>query len=374
MIRMKRVIKKWISAVCCMAVCFCCVPCAFGVQQEQQPIEVLQEALPSDTQKILSKIDPESGAGFETGVASILEYGQKELNNIWKQIFGCGTALLLVVLLCDGAKLLYFKEKDSRILQCATITGALSIVLLSAGSMSDMIGLGVETIYTMNDFSKALLPLLGTACAATGSITSAAVREITTTLFADMLITIISTLLVPLIHIYIGAIAANAVLQQNSLKNIAKWIKKAITWFLTILLTAFTAYLTISGVVSGSADATALKITKVAISGAIPVVGGIMSDTASTILAGAAILKNTIGVFGMLAIFALCITPFLQIGLQYLMYKVAAFLAETVDQTGLSSLMNDIGGAFGMVLGMTGACAMLLIISIITAISAVIPL
>ncbi len=139
------------------------------------------------------------------------------------------------------------------------------------------------------------------------------------------------------------------------------------------MLTAFTAYLTISGVISGSADATALKVTKAAISGAIPVVGSIMSDAASTILAGAGILKNTVGIFGMLAIFALCITPFLQIGLQYLMYKVTAFLAETIDQTGLSSLMNDIGGAFGMVLGMTGACALLLVISIITSISAVIP-
>ena len=373
MIWMKRTVKECICMVCMIAVCFCFAPCAFGAEQEKQAFDTLQEALPSDTQKIFSELDIEGSTGFESGIAAILEYGQNQVKDLIKQILGHGAALLFVVLLCDGAQLLYFKEKDSLILQCATITGALSIVLLSAGSISDMIGLGVETIYTMNDFSKALLPLLGTACAATGCVTSAAVREITTALFADVLITIISMLLIPLIHIYIGAITANAVLKQNSLKNIAKWIKKAITWFLTILLTAFTAYLTISGVISGSADATALKVTKAAISGAIPVVGSIMSDAASTILAGAGILKNTVGIFGMLAIFALCITPFLQIGLQYLMYKVTAFLAETIDQTGLSSLMNDIGGAFGMVLGMTGACALLLVISIITSISAVIP-
>ncbi len=69
----------------------------------------------------------------------------------------------------------------------------------------------------------------------------------------------------------------------------------------------------------------------------------------------------------------LCLTPFLQIGMQYLMYKVTAFLAELVDETVLSRFMGEIGGAFGMILGMTGACALLLIISMITSISAVMP-
>ncbi len=192
MIWMKRTVKECICMVCMIAVCFCFAPCAFGAEQEKQAFDTLQEALPSDTQKIFSELDIEGSTGFESGIAAILEYGQNQVKDLIKQILGHGAALLFVVLLCDGAQLLYFKEKDSLILQCATITGALSIVLLSAGSISDMIGLGVETIYTMNDFSKALLPLLGTACAATGCVTSAAVREITTALFADVLITIIA--------------------------------------------------------------------------------------------------------------------------------------------------------------------------------------
>ena len=162
-------------------------------------------------------------------------------------------------------------------------------------------------------------------------------------------------------------------LQQQSLQSIAKGIRKFIVWGLTILLSAFTAYLTLSSVISGTADAAALRVAKFAISGAVPVVGGILSNAASTILVGASILKNTIGIFGTLAVFALCITPFIQIGIQYLLYKAAAFFAEMIDQTGLARLMDEIGGAFGMILGMTGACALLLIISLIMSISAVVP-
>lgn len=363
--------KKLFCIALCLMACMLFTPAVWGAEQNNA-MEELEEALPYEAREILDDVDFSNG-GWEEGVAALLEEGKQEAGRLIRQVLGGGAALLLIVLLCDGAQLLYFKEKDSKLLQCTTLTGALAVVLLSAGSISEMIGLGVETIHTMNDFSKTLLPLLSMACAASGSITAAAVREVTTTLFADVLITCIDHFLIPLVYVYIGAITADAVLHEHSLKSIAKAIKKCITWVLTILLTVFTAYLTISGAVSGTADAAALKAAKFAISGAIPVVGGIMSNAASTILVGASVLKNTIGVFGTLAVFALCITPFLQIGLQYLMYKAAAFLAEMVDQTGLSALISEIGGAFGLILGMTGACALLLIISLITSVSAVMP-
>ena len=362
--------KQLIGVALCLAVWLCCVPVAWGAE-EGDALQELNRALPYEAREILGDFDPLEG-GWETGMAALVEKGREEAGRLLRRALGSGAALLLIVLLCDGAKLLYFREKDSRLLQCVTLTGALAVVLLSAGGISEMIGLGAETIHMMNDFSKTLLPLLSAACAASGSVTAAAVREVGTTLFADVLVTCINQLLLPLVYIYIGAITANAVLHEHSLQKIAQCIKKGITWMLTILLTVFTAYLTISGAVSGTADA-AVKVAKFAISGAVPVVGGILSDAASTILVGAAVLKNAIGVFGTLAVFALCLTPFLQIGVQYLMYKAAAFLAEVVDQTGLSGLIGEIGGAFGMVLGMTGACALLLIISLITSVSAVMP-
>ena len=70
-----------------------------------------------------------------------------------------------------------------------------------------------------------------------------------------------------------------------------------------------------------------MKVAKAAISGVVPVVGGIISDASETVLAGAGMLKNTIGVFGTLAILAACAYPFLQLGVQYLLYKLTAFLA-----------------------------------------------
>ena len=123
----------------------------------------------------------------------------------------------------------------------------------------------------------------------------------------------------------------------------------------------------------GSVDGMAVKMTKSAISGAVPVVGGILADASETVLAGAGMLKNTIGVFGMLVILASCAYPFLQLGIQYLLYKLTAFLAAAVGTPGLCKLIDGLGGAFGLVLGMTGSCAILLLVSILSSVAAVVP-
>ena len=223
----------------------------------------------------------------------------------------------------------------------------------------------------MDDFSGLLLPAMATLTAATGGVSGAAVRQGATVLCSSLLIRGIDGLLVPLLYAYIAACCAHAALGSDGLKKLAALIKGTIVFLLTAGLLVFVGYLTASGAIAGSADAAAVKAAKMTISRAIPVVGGILSDAAETVLAGAGVLRGTVGVVGMLVVLAICLTPFLQLALHYLTYKGAAALTGTVAGPRLSGLMDNLGGAFGLILGMTGSCALVLLFSIVSAVSAV---
>ena len=82
-------------------------------------------------------------------------------------------------------------------------------------------------------------------------------------------------------------------------------------------------------------------------------------------------MKNTVGVFGMLVVLGMCLLPFLQLGIHYLTYKVTAALSATVADARVAGLIDGISGAFGLVLGMTGSCALLLLVSMVSAVSLV---
>ena len=207
---------------------------------------------------------------------------------------------------------------------------ALSTLLLAPARA--MITLGIETIHSLSEYNKLLLPVMTAALAAQGG-TSASAALYTGTILLDALLTsMISKVVLPLLYGYIAAGIASAAIEEPILKNLLSLIKWLLTWLLKITIYIFTGYMGITGVISGSVDIAALKATKLAISGAVPVIGNIISDASESILVGAAVVKNSAGVYGALVILTIWLVPFLKIGCQYLILKITA---------GISSLYAD---------------------------------
>ncbi|MDR3277581.1 MAG: stage III sporulation protein AE, partial [Oscillospiraceae bacterium] len=86
---------------------------------------------------------------------------------------------------------------------------------------------------------------------------------------------------------------------------------------------------------------------------------------------GAAMLRNAVGIFGLLAVAATCAVPFLKLGANYLLFKAAGGLAEAVADARVSKLISAVGTAMGLVLGMAGVSAVMLFVSIVAVIKAV---
>lgn len=356
--------KKWICLL------FLLLALTGQAQAAELPRD-LTDALPEAAEDVLEIGDLSGPEGFSQGLAGIVERVSKEVKAVLRQRLRGAASILLVAVACgavDG-----FAQGTGKSPAFLPMAGALAVTLLTAGSLEDLIGLGAETIGELNVFSKALLPTLAAATAASGRVTTATFQQVTTVFLADLLMELIDGLLLPLVYLYIGALAAGACLPENRLGAVAEALKKIVTWILTSSLLLFTVYLSAVRVIAGAADGASVKVAKAAISGAVPVVGGIIAEAAETVLAGAGMLKNTIGVFGMLAILAACAYPFLQLGVQYLLYKLSAFLAAAVGAPELCKLIDGLGGAFGLVLGMTGSCALLLLVSVLSSVAAVTP-
>ena len=337
-------------------------------QSEALDLEGLEDAAGD----YLPNVDLEAGVGLDQGLQAILDTGSSQLFGVVRKAVRSAVLLLTVVLLCGLAEGLYAGTGTGLTADVVTVVGALAITAIAVADANTLIGLGTEALDHMAVFSKVLLPTVTAAAAAAGSPSGAVARQLATMLFSDVLITLITRLLLPLVYAYIAACVSYAAVGNEGLKRISGALKWVVTAVLTTVLLVFVGYLTVSGVIAGSADAVTVKAAKFTMSSLVPVVGGILSDAAETVLAGAGILKNAVGVFGMLAVLAMCVAPFLQLGIHYLAYKAAAALSATVSGGRVAGLIDQIGGAFGLVLGMTGSCALLLLISLVSAITAVV--
>ena len=315
------------------------------------------------------------GKDFSGGIAALLEQGTTLLGEALRGNLRGAVLILGVVLLCGAADAV-LRTPESPMRRFLPMAGAAAIAVLSLGSMKSLLGLGTQTIEELDVFSKALLPTLAAAVAAAvaagGGAVTAGTGQVIAVCFADALITLIRGLLLPMTYFLAAAATADAMLPRHGLGTVAKAASRVVTWLLTGSLVLFTGYLTLSGAVSTSADALTVQVTRSAV-GAMPVVGRILSDAAGSVLAGAGVVKNAIGVFGLLGVLAACLGPFVRLGVQYLLYKLTAFLAGMTAAPELAKLIDALGGVFGLMLGMTGSCALLLLISISSAILVVTP-
>lgn len=331
----------------------------------------LQDAMPRAAEELLEDTEFSTGTGFVDGVSHILESLTEKLEEVLSQSLRGAAAVLAVVVLCGAVEGLWRGNAGEKGMMALPMAGALTITLLTVGSLDSLMGLGRQTIEELSVFAHVLLPALAAATAVAGGVTRAAVQQVTAVFLANLLIGIINSVLLPMVYLYTGVLTAGAALSEGRLTALAAAVKKIITWVLTTSLLGFTLYLTVSGIITGSVDAASVKVAKAAISGVVPVVGGIIADAAEAVLAGTGILRGTIGIFGTLAILAACAYPFLRLGVQYLLYKLTAFLAAVLGVPGLRGLIDGLGGAFGLVLGMTASCAVLLLVSVLSFVAAV---
>ena len=247
--------------------------------------------------------------------------------------------------------------------QVCDLVGAVAIAGLLLAGTNSMIRLGTQTVTELSEYGKLLLPVMTTAMAAQGGITASAALYTGTAAFNAVLSSLITNILIPLIYIYLALAAANSAVGEEPLKKLMDTVKWAYVWCLKTILYVFTGYMGITGVVSGTTDAATLKATKLTISGMVPVVGGILSDASEAVLVSAGVVKNAAGIYGILAILAVCLGPFLRIGVHYLLLKLTAAVCGVFGSKRSTDLIDDFSGAMGMLLAMTGSECLLLLIS-----------
>jgi len=309
---------------------------------------------------------------FSAGAQTILEGSAHRLPAILRQAGGSGALLLAVALLCGLASTLR-EELGGGGLDPVRLAGAVAVAVVSAGDVNALLGLGRETLTHLKEFSYLLLPVATGACALSGHPAAAAARQGASLLFLDLFVAVGERVVAPVIYAYVAAVTAQAALDNEGLGRVAGLLKWMATALLTGVFSAFVFCLTVTGAVGGNADALAQKAAKTALSDLVPVVGGILSDAAETVAAGAGVLRGTVGVLGLLTVLALCVLPFLQLGAHYLLYRLSAALCATVCPGPEAGLIDAIGSAFALLLGLVGGGGLILFVSIVTAMRGVVP-
>lgn len=240
----------------------------------------------------------------------------------------------------------------------------LIIVTLITNTFVNMLSLVKNTIINIVNFMNLLVPLLITLIVTTGHIASGSTVQLVLIFVINIMGNLIGNLIIPLILISTAMSIVSNFSDKVHVDRLSKFIKSAIVWILGVILTIFVCVLSIEGTLSSSVDNFTSKTAKATVSTFIPVVGKVMGDTVETVIGCANILKNAVGVVGLVIILSIVILPIIKITIMWAILRLIAALSETIADNKIVKLFDAISDSYKVLFGILISVSIMFVVGI----------
>lgn len=236
------------------------------------------------------------------------------------------------------------------------------IVTIIMTNLTEIVKMVQDTCTNLVAFMNMLVPLLITLMMYTGSIATSGMLEPIILFMIQFVGNAIQDIIIPLVLIFTSLIIISKISDQVQVEKLSKFLKSGIVWFLGIILTIFVGVVSLEGTMSSSVDGITAKTTKAIVSSAIPVVGKILGDAVDTVLGCGVVLKNAVGLVGVVIVIGICIMPILKLTILTISYKLLSAVAEPIADGKIVSLLEQVGDVFKILLAILSSLSFMLII------------
>ncbi len=190
--------------------------------------------------------------------------------------------------------------------------------------------------------------LFSPGLAVVGAVTSNVVTKVVLPLF-----------IASIVFCIVGNLSNNVKLDK--LQSATRYIAGGI---MTITFGGLIAYLSISGLIGGMSDTASVKATKYLVSSYVPLIGGYLSQGFDLVRVGMVIVKNALGVTGIIIVFIVILAPAIKLLALTIGLKLTAGLIEPITDKRMSGFINGVAESTRQLLGAVLGVGFVFIITI----------
>lgn len=344
---------------------FCLFPFSASAEEE---IYSAADVISTEGQTQIQTLMPDFD--FRTAVRSLSENGGSGfLHQLWNGIVSfcfqeTGTSLTApltaaaVAVLCS---LLARLGGEGGISEMAFLIVYAASIGLAVAAVGDMAELARRFSEDMSAFTNTAMPSLAILSVSSGGAVAVHPLLLAASSASSLLLSRIG---IPALYISLSLSVIAGISSHAILRNLSALIRKCALFLVMGSLTIFGAVISVTGYAAGSLGGVAAKGIKYAVAGLVPVLGGILSESAEAVSFSALTVKNTAGSAAMFLLLLLTLYPVLKTMLSSFSYRLAAALSATAADGRISAALSDMADMLSALAGMTAAAGMLSILSV----------
>lgn len=238
------------------------------------------------------------------------------------------------------------------------------IVTLIMTNFVQILDMIKDSIQNLVGFMDCLIPILMTLILTTGSIASVSMLQPILLFIITFIGNFINAIILPLVLVSTALGIVSKVSDRVQVDKLSKFFKSSVVWILGVVLTLFVGVVSVEGSLSSSVDGITAKTTKAAVSSFIPVVGKILGDAVDTVIGCSSILKNAVGIVGVIVIIGICIVPILKLTILMSIYYLGAALCQPIADEKIVKLLEQMGDTFKVLLAILCSVSVMFVIGV----------
>lgn len=238
------------------------------------------------------------------------------------------------------------------------------IVTLIMTNFVQVVTMVKESVQNLVGFMDCLIPILMTLVLTTGSIASASMLQPILLFIITFIGNFINSFILPLVLVSTALGIVSKISERVQVDRLSKFFKSSVVWILGVILTLFVGLVSLEGTLSSNVDGITAKTTKAAVSSFIPVVGKILGDAVDAVIGCSSILKNALGIIGVVVIIGICIAPIIKLTILMIIYYLGAAVCQPIADEKIIKLLEQMGDTFKTLLAILSSISVMLIIGV----------
>ena len=288
------------------------------------------------------------------------------LSGIWGLLGGIVLAVLPMVVLVAAITIVcgfMGTAKSGGVSHLIFFVAYAAIVLIIVGNVSDLIQMVGKTLNVLKTQVDLIFPIILTLMVAGGATTSANLYQPAVAVLSSVMMQIFTWIVMPIFVVSLAFSVVSHLAPQTRLDKFVAFFNALFKWIVGICFTVFLSFMTIQGITAGSFDSISIRATKMTVSGYVPIVGNYMSQGFDLIMASAVLIKNAVGLSGILLLLGLVLAPIVKIVVFSLALKLTAAITQPIGDTRISDFLTTMNKSFGMLVAcLLGVVFMYLVI------------
>lgn len=303
--------------------------------------------------KLRSLIGGGDGIDFGSFLGYIVSIFASKINNVIPFVVSILSICILFSLI-NAIKGKFASESTENIVRIACISLVMVIVF---AQIINLVTASKELISFLKRQMDCFFPVLLTLMSVIGPSRSVAVYQPAVAVLTNAMTNVITVFALPCFLLSIVFHVVGNLSEGIKLKSMAEFFSGAMKWILGTAFFVFLAVLSIQGITASIYDSIYIRTTKLALSQYVPIIGGYLSEGYNLVISGSVLIKNGVGLSGIIILF-LSICPLIaQIVIFSLSLKLVAAICEPLGSKSVCSILNGISKSvsslIAIILGLT---------------------